>query len=73
LLQQGKVEEALQVNAMLLEAEPENARAHHNQARIYMACDSLGRAERELEEVLRLDPENMEAAGQLEEIRKENP
>lgn len=73
LLQQGRVAEALQVNALLLAAEPENARAHHNQARIYMACDSLGRAERELKEVLRLDPENMEAAGQLEEIRKENP
>lgn len=70
LLMQEKYAEALRVNAILLASEPGNARARHNQARIYMACDSLDQAERELEEVLRLTPDSKEARNQLEEIRK---
>jgi tetratricopeptide (TPR) repeat protein len=68
LMQQRKYADALEVNARLLALEPDNARAHHNQARIYIACDSLEQAARELEVVLRLDPRNLEAKKQLEEI-----
>jgi len=70
LLQQEKYAEALRVNARLLALEPDNARAHHNQARIYIACDSMQQAERELEIVLRLAPGTEGVEEQLEEIRK---
>ena len=70
LLQQSKYADALRVNAKLLMLEPENARAHHNQARIYIACDSLELAAKELEIVLKLAPETEAARRQLEEIRK---
>jgi tetratricopeptide (TPR) repeat protein len=69
LLQDGRPTEALQVNTILLALEPNNARAHHNQARIYIACDSLEQAARELETVLRLSPDTKEAQEQLDEIR----
>ncbi len=71
LLRQGKIGEALKVNSVLLELQPNNARAHHNQARIYIACDSLEQAIRELETVLRLDPQNTKAEQQLDELRKQ--
>jgi len=70
LLRQNRFAEALQVNAGLLALEPNNARAHHNQARIYIACDSLEQAARELETVLRLAPDTKEAQDQLDEIRR---
>lgn len=70
LLQQSKFTAALLVNAKLLAAEPDDPRAHHNQARIYMACDSLQQAQRELEAVLQLDPGNAEAARQLDAIHR---
>ena len=68
LLRQNSFAEALQVNATLLALEPDNARAHHNQARIYIACDSLEQAARELEIVLRLAPDTKEAREQLDKI-----
>ena len=70
LVAQEKLAEALEVNATLLAAEPDNARAHHNQARIYIACDSLEQARRELETVLRLAPTTTEAGEQLKEINE---
>jgi tetratricopeptide (TPR) repeat protein len=70
LLLQGKYEDALKVNSILLQREPNNARIHHNQARIYAFCDSLQRAAEELETVLRLAPQNEEARRELEEIRR---
>lgn len=71
LMKQGKYAQALEVNARLLALELDNARAHHNQARLYMACDSLDQAARELEVVLRLAPNNTEARQQLQEIRQQ--
>ncbi len=70
LLLQGKYAEALKVNSILLQRQPNNARVHHNQARIYVFCDSLRRAEEELETVLRLDPRNEEARRELKDIRR---
>lgn len=68
LLMQKDFAAALEVNAKLLASEPDNARAHHNQARIYIACDSLKQAQRELRTVLRLAPDTPEAREQLNEI-----
>lgn len=68
LLQQQKYARALEVNGKLLALEPDNARAHHNQARIYIACDSLQQAKKELEIVLSLTPDNEEAQAQLDQI-----
>jgi len=70
LVMQEKFAEALEVNARLIKMQPDNARAHHNQARIYIACDSLHRARRELEIVLRLAPATTEARQQLNEINE---
>ncbi len=70
LVMQEKFAEALRVNAKLITMQPDNARAHHNQARIYIACDSLHRARRELEIVLRLAPATTEARQQLNEINE---
>jgi len=70
VLQQGKYAEALVINAKLLGLEPDNARAHHNQARIYIYCDSLQQAEEELYEVLRLAPNTAEARQQLNDVQK---
>jgi len=68
LLAQTKYSQALEVNSMLLQREPNNPRIHFNQARIYIYCDSLEQARDELEIVLQLEPQNEEAADQLKEI-----
>ncbi len=70
VLQQSNYIEALRINAILLEQEPDNARAHHNHAKICIACDSLQLAKRELEIVMRLDPGNVEARAELEELER---
>lgn len=69
LLQQGKFPDALKVNTELLTREPNDARVHHNQARLYIACDSLDQAQSELEIVLRLDPGNSTAEEQLKQVK----
>ncbi|MBU0517636.1 glycosyltransferase family 39 protein [bacterium] len=69
MVAQQRYPEALEVNTLLLKSYPDDPRVHHNQARIYIYCDSLQRAAEELEIVLTLSPNTIDAQQQLRDIR----
>jgi predicted Zn-dependent protease len=66
----GELDRALEVFATAARLKPENAVIRFNLARALLEKGLLGEAEKELREVLRLNPNNAKAAHYLNEINR---
>ncbi|MBS0664338.1 MAG: tetratricopeptide repeat protein [Verrucomicrobia bacterium] len=70
-LRSGQAAKAIPQFEAVLQADPSLANTHYTLAVAYGICERLPEAERELETVLRLQPERTEARDALESVRAE--